>query len=76
MNASEKDASGSGGEPAPQSRKPVKAVVWAEKLVRFILSQWLLIGFGTACVLGYFFPGMLIPFNLSNDREKVADECL
>ncbi|KAJ6784955.1 hypothetical protein PWT90_01754 [Aphanocladium album] len=33
--------------------------VWlrfAKKIFKFLLSQWLIIGFGIACVLAYFFP--------------------
>jgi sodium/bile acid cotransporter 7 len=38
--------------------KPPKhwALRWAKMVFNFILSQWLIIGFGVACVLGYFFP--------------------
>lgn len=33
-----------------------KALVWIWKGVEFVAAQWLLIGFGVACVLGCFFP--------------------
>ncbi|QYS98945.1 hypothetical protein H0G86_006101 [Trichoderma simmonsii] len=33
-----------------------KAVVWIWKGIEFVAAQWLLIGFGVACVLGRFFP--------------------
>ncbi|KAK4069937.1 uncharacterized protein Triagg1_6732 [Trichoderma aggressivum f. europaeum] len=32
------------------------ALVWIWKGVEFVAAQWLLIGFGVACVLGCFFP--------------------
>ncbi|KAJ4145320.1 hypothetical protein LMH87_004175 [Akanthomyces muscarius] len=32
------------------------AVRFATAVVRFLLAQWLIIGFGFACVLAYFFP--------------------
>ncbi|KAL7789944.1 SBF-like CPA transporter family domain-containing protein [Trichoderma ceciliae] len=34
------------------------AVVWAWKGVNFVAAQWLLIGFGVACVFGHFFPSV------------------
>ncbi len=33
-----------------------KAVAWAKKALSLVLAQWLIIGFGLACVLAYFFP--------------------
>lgn len=33
-----------------------KAVVWIWTGAKFVAAQWLLIGFGVACVLGCFFP--------------------
>lgn len=45
-----------GGHAVPA---PIKAVRWAKKAVRLILAQWLLIGFGVACVIGYHSPGEL-----------------
>lgn len=37
------------------------AVRFATAVVRFLLAQWLIIGFGFACVLAYFFPRTLHP---------------
>ncbi|KAF5244375.1 hypothetical protein FAUST_2386 [Fusarium austroamericanum] len=31
---------------------------WAKKVINVILAQYLVIGFATACVLGYFFPSV------------------
>lgn len=36
--------------------KENKALVWIWKGIEFVAAQWLLIGFGVACVLGCFFP--------------------
>ncbi|UNI14190.1 Proteasome endopeptidase complex [Purpureocillium takamizusanense] len=35
-----------------------KAVAWAKKALRLVLAQWLIIGFGLACVLAYLFPSV------------------
>ncbi|GJN68953.1 hypothetical protein PLICBS_002999 [Purpureocillium lilacinum] len=35
-----------------------KAVAWAKKALSLVLAQWLIIGFGLACVLAYFFPSV------------------
>jgi hypothetical protein len=40
---------------APQSR----AVYIAKKGIGFIVDNWLVVGFGLAAVLGYFFPRTL-----------------
>ncbi|EXV04036.1 SBF-like CPA transporter family protein [Metarhizium robertsii] len=45
-----------GGHAVGEAPAPIKAVRWAKKAVRLILAQWLLIGFGVACVVGYYFP--------------------
>ncbi|KAM5351391.1 hypothetical protein ACJ41O_004114 [Fusarium nematophilum] len=40
-------------------RKPARGSVdWAKKVANFILAQYLIIGFATACVLGYYFPSV------------------
>lgn len=48
-----------GGHAVGEAPAPIKAVRWAKKVARLILAQWLLIGFGVACVVGYYFPGEL-----------------
>ena len=38
-----------------------RALGRAKTALRFVLAQWLIIGFGIACVLAYFFPCELLP---------------
>ena len=45
----ERDSSSSG---TPKNR----CLRIARKVFNFVLAQWLIIGFGVGCVLGYFFP--------------------
>ncbi|OAQ70253.1 sodium bile acid symporter [Pochonia chlamydosporia 170] len=59
-------------ESTPPTREPSKGVKWVKRVVRFILAQWLLIGFGTACVLGYYFPGeFAIVFKLASSQKEM-----
>ena len=48
--------SGSQAGTEPQGER---ARVWSnvKKVANFILAQYLIIGFGVACVLAYYFPG-------------------
>ncbi|OTB06930.1 hypothetical protein M426DRAFT_318647 [Hypoxylon sp. CI-4A] len=45
---------GTDGQPDPKERS--KAFRAVKKVFGFILRNWLVVGFGVACVLGYFFP--------------------
>ncbi|CAJ2506081.1 Uu.00g002110.m01.CDS01, partial [Anthostomella pinea] len=38
------------------TREPPKAVRIAKRTLSFLWANWLTIGFGLACLLGYFFP--------------------
>lgn len=59
-------------ESTPPTREPSKGVKWVKRVVRFILAQWLLIGFGAACVLGYYFPGeFAIILKLASSQEEM-----
>ncbi|KAJ6446520.1 sodium bile acid symporter [Purpureocillium lavendulum] len=40
------------------TRKPTTAIGWAKKALGLVLAQWLITGFGLACVLAYFFPSV------------------
>ncbi|KAK3185424.1 LRR receptor-like serine/threonine-protein kinase RGI2 [Lecanicillium sp. MT-2017a] len=45
-----------GQEAAENSKRPNKLWRITRKVLGFVLAQWLLIGFGIACLLGYLFP--------------------
>lgn len=37
-------------------KRPSRALARAKTALGFVLAQWLIMGFGVACVLAYFFP--------------------
>ncbi len=39
------------------------------KVLGFVLAQWLLIGFGIACLLGYLFPRTYCTMLMSDSRD-------
>ena len=43
---------------------------WVKKAANFVLAQYLIIGFGVACVLGYYFPCK--PWNLPSMHPLVG----
>lgn len=50
-----------GESPESAGAEDQPAIVRAVKrVVGFVWSNWLVLGFGLACILGYFFPRMLI----------------
>lgn len=56
------------GKAVAQGKARPRAVRYAIALCKFILAQWLIIGFGVACTLAYFFPSTyhcVIPCNTS-----------
>ncbi len=48
------DNPGNETKETPRPRFPV--VITITKVFKFIAAQWLVIGFGLACLLAYFFP--------------------
>jgi sodium/bile acid cotransporter 7 len=56
QEAEHNGSSSSGSSSSPQN----KYLRIARKIFNFVLAQWLIIGFGVGCMLGYFFPRKLI----------------
>lgn len=50
--------SDSEGQGPDRPQRLTVAIRFAAALCDFLLQQWLIIGFGIACVLAYFFPRM------------------
>ncbi|KAI0014026.1 SBF-like CPA transporter family-domain-containing protein [Xylariaceae sp. FL0662B] len=44
------------GEKSPRCQRPLKVCQIFKKNITFLWDNWLVFGFGLACVLGYFFP--------------------
>lgn len=51
------------GETQPPQSAPAR--LWAKvvKILKFVLAQWLVIGFALSCVFAYFFPSESGPFS-------------
>ncbi|WYZ40377.1 hypothetical protein EsH8_IV_000718 [Colletotrichum jinshuiense] len=45
-------------QPQPSLSAPARFRAKAVKIFKFVLAQWLVIGFGVSCVLAYFFPNV------------------
>lgn len=44
------------------------------KVLKFVAEQWLVIGFGLACLFGYLWPGKKVPTSLRLGEENVKSE--
>lgn len=64
-----------GQEASENSKRPNKLWRITRKVLGFVLTQWLLIGFGIACLLGYLFPRMYFFALICVSHFAVANLC-
>lgn len=48
-----------------------KFAAFASKVLRHILEQWLIIGFGLSCLFGYLWPSKSIPIQSGRSLEEI-----